>query len=355
MFGLNNTEFQIRNQRIQKRNRDELGQDRALQLPREIRPHPSKGGSRGYDVHWRQSELNLFAAGQPTTASQASLYRWMGRINPFKSTGNNIQLRINGENQYLHIMYRIIFPYATADEVRTYLFNNAHINPQLFSRDDIYKTDARLKITSKAGSTTAYQALLPQNVVRRVLFYTLPPPLGIHLVPRIDFIDTDECAISLQTAVRTHGKAYIGVRCNAAGNYCHDEKWTLIMPIDSTGWRHATFNKVAGTTALIFRQYIRGVLARLPPGIPRIFLWDNLKSHFSDALINEIYLAGHSVIPRPAYYPVDGPIEYVFNQVECGLIARVNHVRTEADLIRETMNIVANVGGFNETFRHCGY
>jgi hypothetical protein len=316
MFGLNNTEFQIRNQRIQKGVRDELGQDRHLQLPREIRPHPNKGGSRGYDIHWRQSEINLFAAGQPTNVSKFSINRWRRRLNPFKSTGNNIVLKINGENQYLLIMYRIIFPYATADEVRTYLFNNAHINPTIFTRNDIYKTDARLKITSKVGSTTAFQALLPQNVIRRDLFYNLPPPLGIHLVPRIDLIDTDECAISLQTAVRRHGKAYIGVRCSAAGNYCHDEKWTLIMSIDSTGWRHATFNKVAGTTALIFRQYIRAVLARLPAGHPRIFMWDNLKSHFSDALINEIYLAGHSIVPRPAYYPVDGPIEYVFNQVE---------------------------------------
>jgi hypothetical protein len=355
MFGLNNTQFQIRNQKRQKTIRDELGQDRQLQIPRIVRPHPSKGGSLGYNVHWRESELNLFTAGLPTTACRSSIYNWKNRLNPYKSTGNNIQLKINGENQYLHIMYRIIFPYATADEVRTYLFNNAIINPQIFTRDDIYKTDARLKITSKVGSTTAFQALLLQNVIRRDLYYNLPPPLGIHLVPRIDLIDTDECAVSLQTALRTHGKAYTGVRCSAAGNYCHDEKWTLIMSIDSTGWRYATFDKVAGTTALIFRQYIRAILATLPAGHPRIFIWDNLKSHFSDALINEIYLAGHSVVPRPAYYPVDGPIEYVFNQVECGLIARVNHIRTEADLIRETMNVVANVGGFDETFRHCGY
>ena len=228
-------------------------------------------------------------------------------------------------------MYRTIFPYATADEIRTYLFNNAIINPQIFTRNDIYKTDARLQITSKIGPTTAFQALLPPNVIKSYLFYNLPPPLGIHLVPRIALLDSDECAISLQTAVRRHGKAYIGVRCNSTGNYCHDEKWTLIMTIDSTGWRHATFNKVAGTTALIFRQYIRSVLARLPPGQPRIFMWDNLKSHFSDALTNEIYLAGHSVVARPPYYPVDGPIEYVFNQVECRLISRVNYVRTEVD------------------------
>jgi hypothetical protein len=212
-----------------------------------------------------------------------------------------------------------------------------------------------LKITSKAGSLTAHQALQPRHVFRRKDFYNLPPPLGIHLVPRIQLIDTDECAISLQTSNRRFGKAYSGCLVSSTGNYCHEDKWTLILAIDSVNLKHPLFHKVAGTTITIFNAFIRGLLARLPPGIPRIFMWDNLKSHFSDELINEIYLAGHSIVPRPAYYPVDGPIEYIFNQIECGLKERMYYIMNETDLVREVYNIITNIQGLDETFAHCGY
>ena len=58
---------------------------------------------------------------------------------------------------------------------------------------------------------------------------------------------------------------------------------------------------------------------------------------------------------RPPYRPEDGPIEYVFNQYESGLRLKLYSIHTSEDLVRETHQILANIGGIQQTFHHCGY
>ena len=114
----------------------------------------------------------------------------------------------------------------------------------------------------------------------------------------------------------------------------------------------------AGTTAEIFLLFIQGLIARLAitsPGVRRTFLWDNLRSHYSDAVAFAIYSAGHRIINRPAYYPQDGPIEYIFNRVEMGLRDRLYLIRHDDQLIWHTHDIISGIHAVEETFVHCGY
>ena len=84
-------------------------------------------------------------------------------------------------------------------------------------------------------------------------------------------------------------------------------------------------------------------------------MWDNLRAHYSPEAARLIYQAGHQIIPRAPYYPCDGPIKYVFSQLELVLRARLFDIRTINDLIRNTQQVFASLTGFDATFQHCGY
>ena len=58
------------------------------------------------------------------------------------------------------------------------------------------RREAELGLTRKVGSTTAMQAELPINMMRRQHFWTLPHPFGIRGTPRANLIDFDECGAS---------------------------------------------------------------------------------------------------------------------------------------------------------------
>ena len=117
----------------------------------------------------------------------------------------------------------------------------------------------------------------------------------------------------------------------------------------------------SGTTAALFLQFIDALLLRLPMavvGVPgRIFLWDNLRSHYNGIVNHRIYAAGHSIIPRPPYSPVYGPIEYIFNHIEGSLQQRMYQVRNVANLRRHIYDIVSKITAahIRNTFLHCGY
>jgi len=51
-------------------------------------PHPNLGGL-GYPVRFRTTERNNHVAGNPTSASPASIQRWQVRLNPYVRTGNS--------------------------------------------------------------------------------------------------------------------------------------------------------------------------------------------------------------------------------------------------------------------------
>jgi hypothetical protein len=82
---------------------------------------------------------------------------------------------------------------------------------------------------------------------------------------------------------------------------------------------HHRSNPVAGATTATFELFIAGLdlLQRLPAGGGmRTLLWDNLSSHLGNVTANMILPAGHRIVVRPAWNPQDGPIEYIFDQIQ---------------------------------------
>ena len=100
-------------------------------------------------------------------------------------------------------------------------------------------------------------------------------------------------------------------------------------------WKNAVFRQVPGTNAIENVAFINQILGMLVGGPPRTFICDNLRSHSSAAVVHAIYAAGHRIVPRPAYYPEDGPVEFVINEIEMGLRQQLYVIRNYHDLVRE--------------------
>jgi hypothetical protein len=194
-------------------------------------------------------------AGDNVAASVRSVQRWAQRIVPFQMTGNRGTVKIAGQDLFNLMMYRMIYPTVTADEMRCFLITSNTVNPVVFSRKDIYVSENILDLTRKRGSSTAFQALTPFNILRRQIFWNSPPPLGVRTMNRANLLDLDEAAFFLISCVRHDGKAYIGVRVNESGPYGHSEKWVLIMCIDPNGWKHAVLRQMTGLTAADFLYF----------------------------------------------------------------------------------------------------
>merc|ERR1712012_1141000 len=156
--------------------------------------------------------------------------------------------------------------------------------------------------TRKRASTEAHQAYTTRNQMKFNIFFYHPQPYGIAGVPRVLFIDFDECGFELQSANRTHGCAIAGIRVRKPGNYTKDTKVTVIMGVEPGDPRIANplpgsienprrwlkVNMTPGTTAYQFNDFLEEVMDDLennhPAGIPiegRVFLWDNLSSHLT--------------------------------------------------------------------------
>ena len=292
----------------------------------------------------------------PVAPSRTTLRRWGNapNLDRKEQTGNAPAKNLRGEHQFLLVACRLIHPKATADEVIRFIaFYSA--NPVIYSRQDISKREKELGFTRKCGSTTAFQAFTPFNLLRRQNFWGLPFPFGVVGIPRALLIDIDECGLWLEKKVRGHGKAIAGVRVRAPGVYGHGEKWSLILGIDCSGMRWVRLAKVAGTTVEIFDEYVRTILNSLPAGLQRTLMWDNLTAHNCAQVYNRVVASGHRVLRRPAYRPVDGPIEYVFNQLQCRLTNRIDEVTDDMSFNTVVHDIITNLTGFDATFVHCGY
>ena len=141
-------------------------------VQRRVNPDPSRGGARGYDVHFRDYQLEQHANGEEVKASLRSIQRWKKRIIPHEMTGNVRENAIPGRYILEVALYRAIWPKATADEVRAHVFRT--VEPaKVLSRRQVHTIESEnLGLTSKRGSTTAFNAFLPINLNKRHLFWT---------------------------------------------------------------------------------------------------------------------------------------------------------------------------------------
>ena len=342
------------------------GRKRPLRSLQEDEPPPSRGG-RAYSQDFRRNALNQLNAGVPVDqigVSDRTLRRWrqrqeeQGTANAYERQGNHEMRRFGPGDIALLIHYRLTFPKAQADEIITYIANNS-FQHSIYSRQDITLMEKRLGFTRKVGSSRAFQSLLAHNQMRRQLFWSQPPPVGVHGLDRNRLIDIDEGGFSITSSVRSHGKAYRCVRVVQSGSYTRTRPWNLILAIDAQGrcWHRLSREN---TNQFVYRDFVQTIMNSLPPqGTPafvaRTFMHDNLSAHLAATVTNAIVGGGHHVIPRPPYMPSDGPIEYAINQVQNGLNLRMNSIRNDDDLLVAMNDAIGSLNGLGATFDHCGY
>lgn len=68
-----------------------------------------------------------------------------------------------------------------------------------------------------------------------------------------------------------------------------------------------------------------------------------------------IFQAGHRLVFRAPYYPVDGPIEYVFNTIQGTLRINMGLITDGESLRDEVLDAIADIGDFVAYFINCGY
>jgi hypothetical protein len=300
--------------------------------------------------------------------SQRSTLRWStreqteGHYRPYAMNGNRSSGVLVGEMRLKLVMYRILFPKATAAEVNCYLYN---VTPpgqerRFYSGSQICRAEDDAGLTRKRGSTTARQANLPHNIDKRDQFRNEPYPYGILDTPRASIIDFDQAAIFIETTDRGYGKCAIGNDLNEEGPYGHSKKYTMTLAVsgDPAGQRFLTFELKAGTSVhcvVLFLQMIINDIGQGTPGNRRTFICDNLRSHKHHLVRHFVAAMGHRMICRAPYCPRDGPVEYVFNRIQHELSLRLHTIHNEVELEQAVYAIVRGIHNFENYFIHCGY
>ena len=346
-------------------------------------PHPSgPGRGRGYSQDTRELLMALRKTGESKNPifeqlrvlkvypSKQSEYRWQnlldthGHTKPCRRSGNNRATVFRNHDLFLLALYRIAFPKTTAAEINAFLYraNYGSITFRFYSNSQVTEAEQRIGLTRKRGSTTAYQALLPVNKQKRWMFWNLPYPYGIADIRRQDLIDLDECGIELSTADRKIGKAYVGKRVKQSGLYSKTDKYNLLLaisgdPVLALRWHDIwTGEGTTGTRMIAFVRSITHDLANLgTPNCRFCFIIDNLRSHHNIQMSAIIIGAGHRLVFRAPYYPVDGPIEYVFNTIQGVLRIRNDVIVDGASLQNEILVAIAAIPSFEPYFINCGF
>ncbi len=358
------------------RKRRDAGLSRELAVSRAALPFPGRGGTCGYPEWLRRMVLG----GHADVGSDRSHRRWWYRVVPYRMTGNDQSTSLENMDLILLAVFYVIWPTGSMDECCAFIYNNGG---DVYSRSDISLRLKKLKLTRKKASTEAYQAHTPVNRLRCELFFSMPPPIGIVQVPRRKFIDVDEFGIALEKCNNKHGFALKCYRIRKTGHYTRNTKLTVLFAVEA-GDRRLPNNirgsltnprrwvrvlMQQGTTALVFASFIDHICRDIETnGIPqnqlntdsqRIFLWDNLNSHFAP-IVNQTIMARNgntifSSIPRPPYQPKFGPIEYKILDCVTAAMKRITSNSTTVDLEQALLRAASEIGPFDSTFQHCGY
>jgi hypothetical protein len=116
--------------------------------------------------------------------------------------------------------------------------------PRFYNLSQISRAEDYFGLSSKRLSTTAYQARLHHNIVKREMFWTFPYLFEVSNILARDMIDFDEAAFFLETANRSSGKAYINCCVHEHGPYGHSERWNMMLAVSGgqDGLRWCPFN-----------------------------------------------------------------------------------------------------------------
>ena len=158
----------------------------------------------------------------------------MGHVRPCRRTGNKFRENFAGQDLVFLALYRMLFPKCTHAEINAFLYRSNLGNPlfQFYSPSQICRAEALIDLTRKKGSTTAYQALLPRNLMKRFQYWNYAFPVRIADISRSQIIDLDECGVFVETtASRKYGKSYNGFRVRETGAYSKGEKWNCLLAV----------------------------------------------------------------------------------------------------------------------------
>ena len=81
---------------------------------------------------------------------------------------------------------------------------------------------------------------------------------------------------------------------------------------------------------------------------------DNLNAHWNVIVQQVIHAAGHRCVFRAPYYPVDSPIEHLFNTVQIALTLAMYHLGSIAEVKNEFLKTMRNIKSFASYFEHVG-
>ena len=177
------------------RQRRKIGMPRELETERDRTPRPWLGGTRGYDVHWREEQVLHASVGLPVRGCRQTIWNWNQRMDPYRMTGNKENTTLVGIHQILLLIFLMAYPESCIREMRAFIANAS--DGRVFSCGQVSCRLAELDITRKRASTEAYQAYSPVNLHKRDVFFNHPLPFGIANAERRSFLDTDECGLEL--------------------------------------------------------------------------------------------------------------------------------------------------------------
>ena len=136
---------------------------------RRVAPHPSRGGSQGYDVAFCVDAINWRMQGYQVRPSDKLLHRWL-------ENGVRPKMKCGGRKRWLkaqHILMLTTFllahPDATTFECKAFIYCNT-TNNLVVGETTIRRALSSIGFSRKIVSHTATQAFAPINVQQHFNF-----------------------------------------------------------------------------------------------------------------------------------------------------------------------------------------
>lgn len=348
------------------------------------RPHPSRGGTRGWDLSSRQVALSVKLNGaenapifeslrqQHLHPSKQSTGQWArrladsGHFHLHEMSGNRVATVLKGHKLLVLAVFRVCCPKGTVAEVNAFLFACAPLGEPIrfCTESQITEAEHFLGLSRKRASTAACQASLPINLAKRHSFWNDPCPHGIAGTSRARITDWDEAVIFVETTNGGHGKTHISTRCREEGPYNHSENFTLTAAIrgGATGGVWLDVSLRSGTRVMDAHDFLQGIIHQLGQGgmvagtdNTHTFICDNLTSHKNPIIRLLVDNNQHRLAFRAPHCPVDGPMELFFNHLQQQLSVELHTVRTAVDSQQAIIQICQRTQGqFDRHFSHCG-
>jgi hypothetical protein len=170
-----------------------LDQRPALQTRVDALPHPSGGIGNAYSQDMREFSMHLYHndliddpiiqacqfylfPSMQTIRRYIALENRLGHFHPCRRTGNKQASVLRDHNIVFLILYRIAYPKCSAAQINAYLYrvNYGDVLFRFYTKSQISKAERCIGLTRKRGSTTAYQAFLPINQLKRWIYWNMP-------------------------------------------------------------------------------------------------------------------------------------------------------------------------------------